>query len=144
MNINFYVNTSDNDTLNKNLTASATVSGYLKEPCSVENPVITLQNTGRVSANYCYIPAFGRYYYIVDQTILSNNRCRIECKVDVLQTFRTQISALSAIIDMSTSNHDDYLASERWIASTKHKTDILNFPSGLNNEGQYILITAGG
>ena len=144
MDLIFYTNASDPETIGKSLTAVTTLSGYLKNDCDVINPRIVVENTGMVNANYCYIAEFGRYYYIDRQTILSNNRVTIEMSVDVLESFKTQIKALSCIVDNSTQKNDNYLQSDIWTNKVKTKTDIVQFPSGLNNDGEFILITAGG
>lgn len=144
MDIVLYNNNSDDNTINKSLTLVDTMSGTLKESCSIENPSITVECSGMIPANYCYISEFSRYYFITEQTILSNNRTRLNLKVDVLESFKAGIGALSAIIDNSSSNNDKYLSSDIWKSKVKTKTDVVNFPSGLNENGSYILITAGG
>lgn len=142
--IEFYRNLSDPDTLNKNITKISELTGTLREECDVENPVILIENNGMISANYCYIPDFGRYYYIENQTIVRNNLVRLTLKVDVLYTYRNEISSLNVIINNSSDNNDNYLSSELWVAKVKTSTDVLNFPDGFNNSGEFILITAGG
>lgn len=142
--IEFYTNLSDPDTLNKNITKLFDLTGTLRDECDVENPVIMIEHIGMVSANYCYIPDFERYYYIENQTIVRNNIVRLTLKVDVLYTYRTQINALNVIINNSTNNNDNYLSSELWVAKVKTSTDVLNFPNGFNDSGEFILITAGG
>lgn len=144
MDVVFYNNVSDDDTINKNITPVRTITGVLKNECSVENPIIIFENSGMIAGNYCYISEFGRYYYIVNQTILSNNRVRVDLTVDVLESFKNSILALDVIVDNSTGSNDNYLPSDLWVSNVKTKTDILNFPSGFNESGAFILITAGG
>lgn len=144
MNIIFYTNNSDDDTINKALTQTTTLTGSLKDNCSIENPEITIENSGMINGNYCYIPEFSRYYFIDNQTILSNNRVRLSMSVDVLESFKTNILSLSAIIENSTTNNDKYITSSLWVARQKTVSDVINFPYGLNNTGEFILITAGG
>ena len=144
MNITFYNCTSDPDVLNKNISVVSSLTGTLKNDCSIENPTIIIENSGMVNANYLYIPDFGRYYFIENQTILSNNRVRIDANVDVLYTYRSQISAIRAIIENSTTDNDNYLTSPLWVDKVKTSTKIINFPNGFNTDGAFILITAGG
>ena len=89
MDIIFYNNVSDDDTIGKNLTVVTTLTGDLKNDCSIENPEILIKNTGMINANYAYISEFNRYYYIENQIILSNNLVRVNMSVDVLETFKT-------------------------------------------------------
>lgn len=144
MNIDFFINNSDDDTINKSLTPVLTLQGSLREPCSIEMPEITIENEGIINANYCYIEAFGRYYYITNPVILSNSRVRIELEVDVLESFKANILALETIIENSSTKNDNYLVSDIWVNKIKSKTDIINFASGFNQDGTFILITAGG
>lgn len=142
--IEFYRNLSDPDTLNKNITKVFELIGTLRDECDVENPVIMIEHCGMLFANYCYIPDFGRYYYIENQTIVRNDLVRLTLKVDVLYTYKEQIKALNVIINNSSDNNDNYLSSELWVAKVKTSTDIINFPSGFNDNGEFVLITAGG
>lgn len=144
MDLVFYMNASDPETIGKSLTAVTTLSGYLKNDCDVINPRIIVENTGMINANYCYISEFGRYYYIDRQTIMSNHKVMLEMSVDVLESFKTQIKNLQCIIDNSTSDNDKYLVGGEWVTKVKSTTTIKNFPNGLNSSGEFILITAGG
>lgn len=144
MDIIFYNNTSDPNTINKTLTEVTTLSGELKTRCDIISPNITISNNGMINANYCYIPEFGRYYFIVRQTILNNNVIEIDLNVDVLESFKLEILSLPCILENSTTNNDNYLSGPEWVTSVKTTTHIKQFPSGLNNNGEYILITAGG
>ena len=38
----------------------------------------------------------------------------------------------------------NYMSSPNWVSLVKTKTDIKVFPSGLSEQGEFILITAGG
>lgn len=144
MDIVFMNNSSDVDTINKVLSTVTTLTGNLKNNCSIETPTVIINNSGMINANYAYIPEFGRYYYITDQIILSNNCVSISMKVDALESFKNEILSLSAIVEQSTSNNDKYVSDEVWLAKVKKSTTIMNFPSGLLDTGQFILITAGG
>lgn len=144
MDIIFYNNLSDPNTINKSLIEITTLSGELKTSCDIIKPNIVIANHGIINANYCYIPELGRYYFIDKQTILTNNTISIELDVDVLESFKNEILALSCILENSTTNNDPYLRGDEWVATVKTTTSIKQFPNGLNDNGQYILITAGG
>lgn len=60
-------------------------------------------------------------------------------------SFASQILACKGILDETTSTgKNNYLRGRNWVALEKSKTDIVTFPSGLNDNGEFILITAGG
>lgn len=146
MQINFFVNNSDPKVINKNITAGLSLDGYLKEECSIINPMIMIETDESViNYNYLYIPTFNRYYYISDITSVHNNLFRITCNVDPLMSFKDQIMNLPVILDDTQSvNSDYYIDSEVWKTKVKTLTDIIAFPNGLNDNGEFILITAGG
>ena len=145
MDILLYNNTSERNALIKTLTNTTTYSGVLKDNCSVINPTFLLYETNPTGFNYAYIAEFARYYYIVDVISISNGVWEITLMCDVLMSFASDILSSNAIIENTETNETtNYLESEIYQALVKTKTDILEFPNGLLNSGEYILITAGG
>lgn len=144
--ITFYNNLSERKVIRKTLTNALNLSGTLREATSVTNPIITVESTSViVGYNYCYIPDFSRYYFVVDAKSMRNNIWAITLKVDVLMSFQEAILVTPAIIDHTTeSNVTQYMDSDVWKRTVRDKTDIINFPNGLSESGGYILITAGG
>lgn len=144
MNIILYVTTSERQQINKTLIDAITFTGSLRSESSVLNPSFLIETTNPTGYNYCYIQAFSRYYFITNITSVRNGLWRIDCAVDVLMSFRAQILALNVIVDRATSDDEQYMSGEPWQTTVKTKTDIINFPSGLLESGEYILITSGG
>lgn len=130
----------------KTLDNALPITGTLRESTSVINPTITIESpVAIVGYNYCYIPDFSRYYFVVDVASIRNNLWAITLKVDVLMSFQESILNTPAIIDHTTeSGITDYMPSDIWQSLVKDKTDIINFSSGLSESGGYVLITAGG
>lgn len=143
MQITFYNNSSDKIKLNKNITEVLSLSGTLRDECEILRPIIRIEHHGMINANYCYITEFHRYYF-VKQYIERENLIRIECEVDPLMSYRVQINSLSVIVNNNTNRNNKYLNSDLWVSTVKKKTSIKQFPNGLNDEGEFILITAGG
>lgn len=144
MNIVLMYNQSEKNKINKTLSTVDTLEGSLKEPSSIINPEITIQRSDPTGFNYCYIPEFGRYYFVTNVTVIHSNIIKISLTVDVLESFKNQILAQTVIIEKNTNQFDPYLMDPNRIRNVKTKTDILNFPSGLLESGEFILITAGG
>lgn len=144
--ITFYNSLSERKVIKKTLTNALNLSGTLREATSVINPIITVESTSAiVSYNYCYIPEFSRYYFVVDVKSMRNKLWAITLKVDVLMSFREAILNTSAIIDHTTKQGTtNYMNSNVWQSLVKDKTDIISFPNGLSESGGYVLITAGG
>lgn len=144
MTITLYKNESEKNKINKILTTVATLTGTLRDSSSIINPDIVIEYDNPTGFNYCYIDAFNRFYFVTNITVINNKLLKLSLKVDVLESFKTSILAQNIIIDKSTSNVDEYLPDDNLVVNVKTKTDIVNFPSGLLESGEFILITAGG
>lgn len=145
MDITFYYNNSERQAINKNLSGGITFSGALRNECSIETPEFMIEAVDPILYNYCYIPSFGRYYFIENVDSVRTNLWRVHCRVDVLMSFKDAILNLNVIISDDTSPDDEqYMSGDVWATTVKTKTDVINFPSGLLDSGEYILITSGG
>lgn len=142
----FKTNKSDNNHLNKIFSDEVTYDGVVKEDCSVEQPVLIIKSSPSIMLhNYVVIPDFGRSYFIKDWVIMENGYYMIYCEIDVLETYKNVILNNPCIIEASENDsYSDYLPHDSFVSTVKAKTDIMQFPSGLNNNGEFILITAGG
>lgn len=145
MNITLYVNKSEKNKIGKNLTNDLFISGTLRDATNIINPIILVELNEISNYNYCYIPNFNRYYFITDITVIRTGLYAISLLVDVLESFKTDIKNLSVILlNTQNSGVNNYLPSPVFRNNVKSKTDIINFPNGLNDSGEFILITAGG
>lgn len=140
------VNSSERNKVNKSLTQGPVLSGALRDVSSILDPVIRVEASDVSSYNYAHIPDFGRYYYITDIVSIRTGLWEISMHVDPLETYRQQLMAVPCILEATTSTGmDEYQAgSGQWVAKQKELTDIIAFPQGLPQEGEFILITAGG
>lgn len=145
MDITLCVNNSEKNKLGKSLSNFNVFSGALKEETSVTNPAIMMEIENPTGFNYAYIPEFGRYYFIDDMVSVRTGLWKISMKVDVLESFKNSIRGVSVILSDSTNTgKEEYLPGKVWKAKVKELTNIINFPSGLSDNGHFILITAGG
>lgn len=145
MDITLYVNHSERQAINKTIDNALVLTGSLRSESSIIDPSIMVQTTNPSGYNYAYIPEFGRYYFITDITSVRTNLWRLDMTVDVLMSFKDAILNLDVIVsDDSGFDQERYMSGNQWQTTVKTKTDIINFPSGLLESGQYILITAGG
>lgn len=144
--LKLYNNTSEKNAITKNLTNELSFEGKLREECTIKTPVIDIASTYNIpSFNYAYIPEFDRYYFIDNISSIRNGIWSIAMTCDVLMSFRTHILNSYAIINHTQENGiTGYMSSDIWKTLVKDKTDIINFPNGLLETGEYILITAGG
>lgn len=146
MEIKLYKTSSPRKKLVKELTDGITLVGALRAQSSVMSPTFTVQDTAVVGYNYCYIPDFGRYYYINDINALRANLFELSLGVDVLMTYASEIRGNYAIVD-KVENFGvafNYINDGSWINTNRTDQSIINFANGFNDNGEFILITAGG
>ena len=144
--VSLFKTASENNRVVKTLTDEKQLSGELRNKTSVLNPSIRIESADNISTyNYAYIPEFGRYYYITDIVSVRTNCWIVSLRCDVLMSYKDEIQSLNVILNNTQETGlSNYLASPNWVNLVKTKTDIKVFPSGLSDQGEYILITAGG
>lgn len=148
MTIYLYNNASEPNEIGKALSPIDTVSATIKGDISYESPTLIFQYSGTVAhnINYMYISELGRYYFITDIKNLTGSRYEITGKVDVLESFKSSILSLGCIIDKSSAASlvNMFIDDGSFVTENKEFNTVINFPTGFNNDGEYILITAGG
>lgn len=144
--ISLFKTASENNRVVKTLTDEKQLSGELRNQTSVLNPSIRIESADNISTyNYAYISEFGRYYYITDIVSVRTNCWVVSLRCDVLMSYKDEIQGLNVILNNTQETGlSNYLASPNWVSLVKTKTDIKSFPSGLSEQGEFILITAGG
>ena len=148
MRVILYNTTSDNRVLNKNIALIKEIDAELKDANDVISPTLKIQRfEGWEKVNYIYIKSFNRYYYVNTIKQLLGNTILLDCSVDVLMSNKDAIRNLTCIIDKqensSTAYSDKYLDDGSFITECRTFNSILNFPAGFNDDGEFILITAG-
>ena len=104
--MNIYLYTIDkkkNSTKVPNTTGTL-VSCVLKEATSINNPTFILTN--KPANNINYVEWDGRYYWINNLTYQTANLWSIDCSIDVLATYATQIKAGKCYIEFSSAYND--------------------------------------
>jgi hypothetical protein len=145
VNIYLYVNSSERQAITKTLSSAIELIGSLRSETSVISPQIIIEGTNPTGFNYAYIPQFGRYYFIDSMDSIRTNLWRLNLSVDPLMSFHDQVLNLQVIVSDNTGpDAEQYMSGGVWATTVKKKTDVLNFPSGLLDSGEYILITSGG
>lgn len=143
--ITLYKTNDENRKVTKTLYDGIQLTGNLREESNIIHPEILIEGD-YIGHNYCYIHDWGRYYYIRDINLVRTSLMRISLEVDVLMSFKEQIKLESAVIDKQSGilNANMYLDDGDWIVQNNEFIQIKNFSNGFNNEGEFILIVAGG
>lgn len=135
MKARLYFNKSDKRVLNKTITQ---VGGdfYVEiiDDSSVMNPVLKLQtSSGVLNANYIWLEDFHRYYFINDWTV-SHGYITINCHVDVLMTYKTEIKEIRCVV----RRQENYKKCNAYQNDDKRKlnsypcTRVLEFENGFD------------
>lgn len=93
----------------------------IKETCSIIRPILIIHLNAAgapnmeqlAKENYCYIPIFQRYYYIVNVTSETAAIAYVHCEVDVLASFRDDILATPAFVMYSNSKYNTAIPDSR-------------------------------
>lgn len=129
MNVTFY-NFSKRRNSTKRPSGGTSYSCLLKDDTSTARPSIAIKWDGTSSApagfNYCYIPDFGRYYWVNSWTY-SERQWVAACSVDVLATYKTEIGSSYKYILRSASERDGDVLDTRYPAKgVCQKTVVTN------------------
>lgn len=147
MDVKFYYNASDDRVINKRLleTGNNVFVGVPRDEVSVMNPIIRFESDEILRYNYAYIPSLQRYYSIVDRTAYRQGVWDITFAVDVLMSFRRDISDLCVVVDKQSmaKNGNEYIDDGSLVSENVMFQNLYEFPAGFNDTGEYILITAG-
>ena len=144
MNITFYKNSSEKEKIGKSLSSGLTLSGNLRDECSITSPSILVEATSLVDYNYCYISEFKRYYFISDITSVRNNLWRVSLKCDVLESFKSDILNSSCIVNkQQNQSYSNNIDDGSYINRVDNFIEIANYQDGFNADGEFILLTAG-
>lgn len=127
-------------------TGTATAVPYvdLKESTSLNNPTFLLSGSVPFGVNYCEYE--GAYYWIDDIVIDANNLWNIQCSIDPLATFATNIKATRAYIEYSNvgnSRLPDNRLSRLINAHETTNTGIISSQILDPNSGSVIVYTVG-
>lgn len=125
MTVTFYNYNDKFNILNKELNDGTNLEILFKDVTDVIYPTLTLNFTGAFNFNYCYIPNLKRYYFINKIDIVRNNIIKIELKLDVLMSYKTQILNSKANI----TETDNKLYANSYSSNNENivtKYDLLN------------------
>lgn len=139
MEIKFYTCGDDHRTLNKTLEDELTLQGAMRQQASMLAPIIVC-STLDAKYNYCYIPSFGRYYYVTQHVRYRRGLDRLNLDVDVLMSYRDKIMELTGVVSRLDAN--DYInGSDKFDVRSTHER--IDFPTSLEL-GSYVLTVLGG
>lgn len=110
MTVILYRNNSDRRKINKVITELQTINVVLKSDTDITRPEIELDTASLPpEANYCYIAAFSRYYFINSQNITRGKDLKITLEIDVLMSWKDVINNTTVIASRSSNKGNKQL-----------------------------------
>lgn len=138
-----YRNKSDDKRVDKELTSLNTVNIEFKDDTDILRPVIKVLNfPNAVKANYCYLSAFDRYYFIREITA-SQQHLYMTLEIDPLYTYRSKIRGLNAIVKRQQTLCNYYLDDDHYKSLEYSRIQTKVFPYGFTKNA-FLLTIAGG
>lgn len=117
MNVTFYNVTKRRNSTKLPSGSGASYACILKDDTTTSRPSIAVKWTGGgapAAYNYCYIAAFGRYYW-VNSWAFVDRQWIASCSVDVLATYKTAIGSSSKYILRAYSDFDAYAPDNKYM-----------------------------
>lgn len=116
MNITLYSDFTKRRNSTKQPTGGVTKSVALKDNTSHLHPSFLLSS---VDWNWNYLTwGTGRHYYVTDIVQEANNLFRVDCQIDVLATFKTQIGNYTTLIARAASDQNYNVVDSLYPAKT--------------------------
>ena len=145
-----YKNRADNRKLNKSskLSKIKTLDAHLKDDTSIIEPTLVcslLSHAKLRECNYLYIPDFDRYYFINNIIEKTGRVFEIACHIDVLQTYKDDIKAITALILRQENVYHPYIEDgELLVRNDRYfeKKNIGRVGNGADN--YYLTVNNGG
>lgn len=151
MDIQIYNNKSANNVVDKSITAIGDkIEGVIfkEEISSKQNPVLLISGVtdiGEVANwNYLRIYKFNRFYYIDDIKMLNGGIVQLNCSVDVLMSFKSDIKNSNQVVARNQKKTNPYLNDSSLIMQTDNSYVIKQFGDEFANPVNYVLQIAGG
>lgn len=129
--IKLYSTDSDARVVNKNLTEIAATNIIPSAAFNILSPnIVIAYNDNYISANYCYISALQRYYFIQSSELELGKRIILHCTVDVLMSYKTQLIECSATVIRSESLGSNYVIDTQYpVDSSRRFLEWVEFPN---------------
>lgn len=133
--INLYQNSAEVNQVDKGqfLVGVGTLSGALREECSMLTPSIVYQSSDVPKFNYVYIPIFNRYYFVTSLSSVSKNVWRMELNCDVLMTYKDQILLLQGVIGRQEIDFNPLLVDNELPTQNNPIVEVIDIPSDAFN-----------
>lgn len=142
--ISFYKQTQDYRTLNKTLENPLVKQVNIRTDIDIYNPTLYLQD---FDIAYNYFVWDNRYYFIQSAYYTARQVWRLQCHIDVLMTYKSDILASNATLVASQHNPlGDYMQGTSIPVTSKPSIRVTTFTSTVFtlDSDNYVLTATGG
>lgn len=129
------------------------ISAILKDNCGIMTPVFIV-SPGSINIsryNYCYVPSWGRYYYIIDMVAMTGSRIAVKCDEDVLSSNAAAINDLQLYLNRTATDvlSSEYMGDDGVPAELRRRCITLDFnttpfTANYGSDTVYLLTVLGG
>ena len=148
MTIKTYRFLGDSRKVDKNLTLVSTYSNaVIIDDMSIHTPTISLQLnsfTDVINFNYIYIEELRRYYYVTDSTIRADGFVQLQCRIDVLNSFKKDILASTQYVERQQNKCSYQVPDDGYIIKSNRNMTIKNFGNQIIVPNDYFILTTFG
>lgn len=141
MKIQLLITNDETNKVNKSYTTIGEVDAVLKDETAIIRPTFTVSSKDAIRCNYVFIPDFGRYYYATVSSV-RQGLWRIDCKIDVLMSWRDYIYDLTGIVERQENEWNLLQQDEMFKVYQDPIVDQLAFPNQFDQEKYVITVSA--
>lgn len=119
-------------------------SGTFKNGTNVLAPTVVLNASGGITYyNYCYIPAFDRYYFVINWTYVEGAFWEASLACDVMASLKSIIGASSQYVERAYSAFDEYVEDSLYPGLARAPIQSDFYDAGYNMAGSFVVGVSG-
>lgn len=128
-----YQNSAERNRVDKTnyLTKIKTISGAVRDVTSIVNISILIEYDTVPNFNYCYLPAFRRYYYITDVSTVNKNLWELSLSCDVLMSYKDAIKNCNGFIERNENLYNENIVDKQRVIEQGYDIEEINLDNEL-------------
>ena len=140
--ITFYNNNSDRRCINKVLADAKTISGNIKTQYTSSGISIDIDISvaGIAPIQFNYMKFDSKYYYIDSVDFISQNIIRMNCGIDLLETYKAQRLKQTAVLERSENIYNRYIDDDMLVLNSYKRVQTKAFPASFTPSSSFILV----
>ena len=149
--LNIYKNTAESERVMKTnyLTSLGSISGTLRDGCSIIAPQIMIEVSSLIEFNYVYIGIWKRYYFVTDITYIQHGLALVSLRVDVLMSHRLKIINQIGLVSRNEHEFNEEIIDSERIVENNNVIDVVEDSSSStkftgSSNGSAVLNVIGG